>query len=79
MAADYNRSVSLVCPTCGNEEFEHDEVSPICECSDCGLQISHDDLKEANSDRIEAAVEEMKADVMDDVQKRLKKAFSKWK
>ena len=79
MVNDFGRSISLACPTCGNEEFEHDEASPTCKCTDCGLLISHDDLKEANSDRIEAAVEEMKADVMGDMQERLKKAFAKWK
>ena len=79
MRDDYSRSVSLACQTCGCEEFEHDEETATLRCTDCGLQISHNDLKEANSDRIEAVVEEMKADVMDDMQKRLKRAFSKWK
>lgn len=74
----YDRSVGLHCPTCGATQFhhdEHDESAPVT-CASCGLQISRNDLIEANGENIAAHVGQMKDEVIADVRKQLRDAFS---
>ncbi|USI27889.1 ECs_2282 family putative zinc-binding protein [Alteromonas macleodii] len=80
----YNRSVSLLCPTCGCSDFSYeegtDETIQIMTCASCEREFSKDELIQENSENIEEHHSEMKEDVVKDVadelRKSLKKAFS---
>lgn len=78
-----NRSITLLCPTCGNTEMEslegpHD-LSNLFKCNGCGLEISKDDLICSNQENINTNIEEVKAEATKEVQaeldKMLKNAF----
>ena len=46
----YNRSISLLCTTCGGEQFEFDgEESTTFKCGACGLEIEKEALIEPDS------------------------------
>lgn len=80
----YNRSVSLLCPTCGCSEFSYeegsDETIEIMTCASCEREFNKDELIQENSENIEEHLSEMKEevvkDVADELRKSLKKAFS---
>ena len=86
---DLSKEVSLICPTCGNDQFEALDPSiqdlseapaeTMLRCSDCGLTISKEDLIRENSEKIEMAVDEMKQEAVKEFEKELKKALKKWK
>ena len=78
MKANYDRSISLQCPTCGGADFEHDETEHV-KCVRCERTLTKSELQEANGARIETEIEELKSEVLKDVHADLKKAFSKWK
>lgn len=73
-----DRSVSMRCPVCGNDQF-----GSVCEnklkCSDCGAVIRKDALIEANGEAIETAADEMVADALKDFEKQMKMVMKKWK
>ena len=78
-----NRSVTLLCPTCGNTEMEsldgsHD-VSDSFKCNGCGLEITKEDLINANQENINANLDEVKElatkEFKSEFEKILKKAF----
>ncbi len=83
------KSVTLFCPTCGNDQFETlDEIqgeiidadeSVRFKCSDCGLIITKGELIEENQDVINANIEDMKEEVVQEFQKELNKVLKKWK
>ena len=79
MKSEYSRSLSLLCPTCAGAEFEFDaqenEATRIYSCQGCGLKFSHDEIMISNSARIGAEVEQIKSEVLGDVQKKLRDAF----
>lgn len=80
----YNRSVSLICPTCGCSDFSYeegtDETIQIMTCASCEREFNKDELIQENRENIEEHLSEMKEDVVNDVadklRKSLKKAFS---
>ncbi len=80
----YNRSVSLLCPTCGCSDFSYeegsDETIQIMTCVSCEREFNKDELIQENSENIEEHLSEMKEevvkDVADELRKSLKKAFS---
>jgi len=76
-AEKYNRSLSLLCPTCGSDQFSQGEESPsqLVTCARCGLSITRDDLIRANGEHINEHVNEMGKDVVEDFRKELAKAF----
>jgi transcription initiation factor TFIIIB Brf1 subunit/transcription initiation factor TFIIB len=79
MKDSYDRSMSMQCPTCGGESFEHDEDKPDVRCVRCDLTLTKDELREANGVRIEEEVEALKAEVLKDVKADFAKIFKKWK
>lgn len=79
MKDSYGRSVSLQCPTCGSESFEHENDKPDVRCVRCDRVMTKSELREANGARIEAEVDEVKAEVLKDVKADLAKMFKKWK
>lgn len=86
---DLSRSVKMLCPLCGNDQFEslegelQDFVSAPDEirfrCSDCQAIYTKGELKEENSEIIENAVEEMKTEAINEFERELKKAMKGWK
>ncbi|WP_409423773.1 MULTISPECIES: ECs_2282 family putative zinc-binding protein [unclassified Pseudoalteromonas] len=80
----YDRSVSLLCPTCGCSDFSYedgsDETIQIMTCASCEREFNKDELIQENSENIEEHLSEMKEEVVKDVaeelRKSLKKAFS---
>jgi hypothetical protein len=79
MKSGYSRSLSLLCPTCAGAEFEfdseEDDTTRTYHCQGCGLKFSHDEIMTSNSARIDAEVEQIKSEVLDDIQKDLRNAF----
>jgi len=80
----YNRSISLLCPTCGCTEFSYDEGSDetiqIMTCASCDREFNKDDLIQENSENIEEHLSEIKKEVTkgfaEELRKRMKKSFS---
>jgi ribosomal protein S27AE len=74
----YDRSISMQCPTCGGTDFESDD-SPEIRCGQCDRTMTKHELREANGERIQAEVEDVKAEIMKDIKKDFSKMFKKWK
>lgn len=73
----YNRSVPLLCPTCGSTQFSpvfpDDAESDLQKCISCGREITRDDLIRENSENINEHMNEIKEEVFEDVGKEIKK------
>ncbi len=86
---DLNRQVSLLCPVCGNDQFDalsdnyydFDAASndTLFKCGDCGSVFTKDELVHENAEKIEIAIEEMKEEAINEMKKELEKAFRKWR
>jgi len=81
-AEKYNRSVTLICPTCGGDQFEFEdgeERIQSAKCVSCGRAFTKDELAKENSENISAHVEEMGQEITRDFAKEmrdtLKRAF----
>lgn len=80
----YNRSISLLCPTCGCSNFSYeegsDETIQVMTCASCEREFNKDELIQENSENIDEHLSEIKEvvvkDVADELRKSLKKAFS---
>lgn len=80
----YNRSISLLCPTCGCSNFSYeegsDETIQIMTCASCERDFNKDELIQENSENIDEHLSEIKEevvkDVADELRKSLKKAFA---
>jgi uncharacterized Zn finger protein (UPF0148 family) len=80
----YNRSISLLCPTCGCSDFSYDdgvnESIQVMTCASCEREFNKDELIQENSEKIDEHLSEIKEevtkDVADELRKSLKKAFS---
>lgn len=80
MDADkYNRTISLLCPTCGNKHFAQGDsgAGEIVTCDSCGREMPREELIRENSENIAEHVSEIKKEVVKDVQKELKDMLSK--
>ena len=77
--------ITLYCPTCGNEHFscvdvENDDLSDApddtrLQYADCKCIFTKAELIEANQDVINANIEDVKQELMKDLEKELKKLF----
>lgn len=79
MKSDYDRSVSMQCPTCGCENFEREADNPHVRCVQCGLEMTKDELRDANGGRIEAEADALKNELLKDVKADFARMFKKWK
>lgn len=79
-AEKYNRSVTILCPTCGCSQFSvvsPDSVeSELKKCSSCGREISCDELIQENSENIDKHTNEMSKEAIKDIEKELEKEFA---
>ncbi|WP_229710718.1 ECs_2282 family putative zinc-binding protein, partial [Novosphingobium indicum] len=78
MKDNYDRSISLQCPTCGGTDFEQNDTEQV-KCYRCERVLTKAELREANNGLVEAEVEDLKAELLKDVRDDFKKMFSKWK
>lgn len=73
----YNRSVTLLCPTCGGTQFSPmapDNIeSELQQCASCGREIARDELIRENSENIDEHVKEIGKEVTNDLALELKK------
>jgi predicted RNA-binding Zn-ribbon protein involved in translation (DUF1610 family) len=81
----YDRSISLLCPTCGSSDFSYDEgvdvTGQIVTCTSCGREISYEELQQENRENIEEHLSALKDEVTKDFanqfRRSLKKTFSR--
>jgi uncharacterized Zn finger protein (UPF0148 family) len=77
----YNRLIVMHCSTCGGTDFEYDpeDDGPI-RCTSCDRVFTRDELIQENGETIDANVDEVKKEVVADLEKHmrdtLRKAFS---
>jgi RNA polymerase subunit RPABC4/transcription elongation factor Spt4 len=77
-AEKYNRTVTLLCPTCGSDQLSHEgDASPeeIVTCARCGLKMTREDITCANAESIDLNVQEIGKQVVDDFKAEITKAF----
>lgn len=84
---DLSRKVSLRCSVCGNSQFmaldcvgkEFMEFSeaPVYRCLDCGREISREQLIEENRDTIDANLNDIKSEAVNELKKELQKHLGK--
>ena len=85
---DLSVQVALSCPTCGCTEFSKASVQDQNSadesyfiCAHCGTSISRDQLIEANSESIDATIQDMGDDIVSALSKDLKRTLKQrgWK
>lgn len=77
-AEKYNRTVSLLCPTCGHDQFSHEGESSadqVVTCARCGLKLTREELINRNQENIHLNVKDIEKQVADDLKAELAKAF----
>jgi transposase-like protein len=86
---DFSIHIGLACPTCGCTEFkskqpavneEYTDDWPFT-CAHCDRTFTRKELVETNAGSIDAAVDDMKDEIIDAAARELKKVFKKqeWK
>lgn len=85
---DLSREVPMMCPLCGNNQFEFpDNYSPdmddseeaVIRCIDCGSKFTREELIAENAEIIDNAMEELKKDAQKEIEKEIARMFRKWK
>lgn len=79
----YDRSIRLLCPTCGCSDFSYgegsDEAIQIMVCASCEREFNKDELIHENGENIDENLCEVKAviakDIVSEFRKHLKKSF----
>lgn len=81
---EYSKNVKLFCPLCGNDQFSTlDQTNDLLnasddtriQCSDCKSIYTKAQLIKENEHIINANMEEVKNEVMKDLEKEIKKMF----
>lgn len=81
MKDSYDKSIKLVCITCGDSNFDYNEDKTWIKCNRCDRHYDggYDELVELNQENIDNELEntksEIKADLQEDLNKIFKKAF----
>lgn len=78
-ANKYNKSISLLCATCGCADFSYDtdsDAGPIT-CMACGRVFTKDELIRDNSEIIEQHTNEIKNQISKDLSEHLRKSMKK--
>lgn len=76
---DLSHSIELNCPICANNQFEFDSEleSTTYKCSDCGKELTKDELLKANEYKINANIDNVKDEAIQEIEKELKKMLKK--
>lgn len=81
---DYNRTIKMICPLCGNDQFSTlDHVDNLLnasddtkiQCADCKKVFTKAQLLEENQYIVDENIEEVKNEVIKDLEKQFKKMF----
>ena len=81
MEKTHEKSVSLICPNCGSDQWEYDKDDPntLYTCAGCGKVFTDEELTEANKDLLEKESEKFADEIGEkfskDIDKKLKDAF----
>lgn len=86
---DLNKKVTLYCDRCGNDQFYFEDTNnsdvelvsddTILKCSDCGKIFTKEELIELNAEVITANVEDIKEEIVKEVQREINKLFKDWR
>ena len=79
MKKDYNQSVSMICPTCGGADFSFEQENSPVRCIGCNRVFTRDELMRENGFQIDAAVDDMKKEIIADVTQDWHKMLKKFK
>ena len=75
-SSKYNRSIPLNCPTCGGQDFSSSDEDEMKKCTNCNLELTHDDLISRNQENIDAHLNEVKQEVAEDFKKQFVASLS---
>lgn len=79
-AEKYNRQITLLCPTCGGTQFEHDDENTdddkIFKCASCQREITKSDLLREKEENISTHVDEVKKEIIGDVEREIQRELS---
>lgn len=72
-SSKYDRSISLMCPTCGHKEFAYDESGdgPM-RCTGCDREFTREELIAENGEVISGKIEELKTEVLQDMHNEMR-------
>lgn len=76
---NYQRTLEILCPTCGSTQFENsgdESEAALLKCASCGREISRDELIRENGENIDAHAKEMGQQALDEAAKQLKKSLA---
>lgn len=74
----YNRSIRMLCPTCGATDFEFEtEESELVKCASCERELTKDELIQENDENIQQNVKEATDEAVKDIEKELTKSLKK--
>lgn len=76
----YNRSITMLCPTCGCTEFKSSEgansETELIICASCEREFTRDELIRENSENINEHVKEIGKEATTDLARELKKQLA---
>jgi uncharacterized Zn finger protein (UPF0148 family) len=75
----YNRQIELLCPTCGNTQFEYkeNESEGTVKCTSCNRELTRDELLRENEELISESQKEIIRAAAKDAANELKKIFKR--
>ena len=76
----YNRSLTMICPTCGCDQFAYKGEAELVEsmtCTSCGRVFTREELIEENGENISVHVQEMGQEIVKDFAKEMKASLKK--
>ncbi|RWX45471.1 hypothetical protein H206_02694 [Candidatus Electrothrix aarhusensis] len=74
----YNRSIKLLCPTCGSDDFINIELE-IITCNNCKRELSENQLIQENDKNIQENVKEVSSKIEEEAIKLFKNKFNSFK
>ncbi len=77
MKDNYKTSVSLACQACGGEDFDFNEDKTYVKCKMCEREYpgGYDEVVQANTERVNTAVDDMKREITSDIHEHFKQIF----
>jgi Zn ribbon nucleic-acid-binding protein len=71
-----SHQVGLTCPVCDGGQFKHELTLDNIECVHCGHVTTKQELIDANRPNIDAAVDDLKSEVIDEARKAFRKSLA---
>lgn len=76
----YSRSVTMICPTCGCDQFAYDGEAELVESmtrASCGRVFGRQELIDENGENLSAHVQEMGEEIVKDAAKEMRASLKK--